>query len=233
MTTLLGDSASWSHLLFFSFFFPQGFREYFPLFQETDRFFARGFRSAIRVCFIFYCFQEEESYKVILEGLQLLPFLREKSSHQQRTKNAWAMFVQLFSIIVTHPVPLRIAREKSGTMKIGFHYLPRLIVGGGPLKGTRGRGAHTRLARSYVSSTCKCQWRLKIGRFARWNRLSTISSKSRSDPRGFGGRILEEEGDALLEICESRFWKMAFHPLLKFERDDRVFSRSSLQPASK
>lgn len=40
-------------------------------------------------------------------------------------------------------------------MKIAFHYLLRLVViglvGGGPLKGTRGRavrGVHTRLARS-------------------------------------------------------------------------------------
>lgn len=56
---------------------------------------------------------------------------------------------------------LKILREKlpdrggRGTMKIAFHYLLRLVViglvGGGPLKGTRGRavrGVHTRLARS-------------------------------------------------------------------------------------
>ena len=53
---------------------------------------------------------------------------------------------------------LKILREKladrggRGTMKIAFHYLLRLVViglvGGGPLKGTRVRGVHTRLARS-------------------------------------------------------------------------------------
>lgn len=139
----------------------------FPLFEEWTVSLVVWSFGQFSIRLFFQVKKESHSYSVsllfiIIDWIHLISVTT--NGNLLKCLNTTYCLLQ-FSILLQDSLDsssaLKILREKladrggRGTMKIAFHYLLRLVViglvGGGPLKGTRGRavrGVHTRLARS-------------------------------------------------------------------------------------